>query len=117
MHRYKNTSYITVPTEGCPSYVGNEERLKTIHQSGIIDVFKQDKNVPSAKVERIRKNQARIENHLKEKANKLEQQEASRIECLSIQRQRYLDRVQQASFQRGRNRVEVQQNLQAFSLG
>ena len=104
--RYKNTSYITVPQEGSPSYVGHEERFRTSKQGGIMNRAgvgaKNGKFIPEAKAERIRKNQARIDASLKEEANRKMQQETARIDSLSMQRQNYLDRVNQASFQKGR---------------
>ncbi len=97
--RYKNTSYITVPVEGSPSYVGHEERFRTVKQGGsmITDMGHNSRDVPEAKAERIRKNQARIEASLRAEATRKMQQEAARIDSLSTQRQNYLDRVNQAS--------------------
>ena len=105
--RYKNTSYITVPQEGSPSYVGHEERFTTIHQGGIHALPSSSasghvNHVNAAKADRIRRNQARIEQSLKEEATRKMQQESARIDSLSTQRQNYLDRVNQASFQKGR---------------
>lgn len=99
VHRYKNTSYITVPADNSPSFVGNSERFQTYRQAGPIDDMKQCKVIPAAKAERIRKNQARIEASLQDEAKKKSLQEAARIESLSLQRQRYLDRLQKPETQ------------------
>ena len=116
-HQYKNTSYITVPAEDTPSFVGNAERFQTYRQGGAIDtgVRNYGRAVPSAKAERIRKNQARIQASLQEEATKKIQQEAARIESLSIQRQRYLDTLQQATKGKGLRQAHTQ--AQSFSLG
>ncbi|QDZ23208.1 hypothetical protein HOP50_09g57480 [Chloropicon primus] len=100
--RYKNTSYITCPQEGSPSFVSSEERFRTTRQSGLVRVSGSahqgsGKQIPEAKAERIRNNQRRIELTLKEEATRKAQQEAARIDSLFHQRQNYLDRVNQAS--------------------
>ena len=100
--RYKNTSYITVPQKDSPSYVGHEERFRTVKQGGTLTgSSKTGSNYMSAgKAERIRKNQARIEASLQEEATRKMQQESARIDSLSLQRQNYLDRVNQATKER-----------------
>ena len=100
--RYKNTSYITCPEEGSPSFYGSSDRFRTTRQVGLVhggfgQVGGGGKHIPEAKAERIRSNQRRIEAALREEAARKQQQETARIDSLSNQRQNYLDRVNQAS--------------------